>query len=75
MSAGQDTPEPAVGLTEPEVQQRIAKGKTNAAARALTTRSVSEILHANAFNSVNIVLLALGTAPPVPPMGMSDAHI
>ncbi|WP_419850953.1 HAD-IC family P-type ATPase [Candidatus Poriferisocius sp.] len=62
MSAGQDTPDSAHGLTEAEVQERVAKGKTNAAASALATRSVSEILYANAFNSVNVVLLALGTA-------------
>ena len=62
MPVGQDTSESAVGLTEAEVQERVAKGKTNAAASALTTRSVSEILYANAFNSVNVVLLALGTA-------------
>lgn len=51
-----------IGLSEAEVRERVASGQTNAAGTALTTRSIPEILRANAFNSINLVLLALGTA-------------
>lgn len=62
MSDGPDVTEAVLGLTGAEVQERIDEGNTNAAATALTTRSIPEILYANAFNSINLVLLALGTA-------------
>ncbi len=50
------------GLTEADVRERTAAGSTNAAATAHTTRSIKDILVANTLNSVNIVLLVLGTA-------------
>lgn len=50
------------GLSEAEVRERVASDRTNAAATALTTRSITEILRANALNSINLVLLALGAA-------------
>ena len=50
------------GLTEADVRERTAAGSTNAAATTHTTRSIRDILVANTLNSVNIVLLVLGTA-------------
>ena len=48
------------GLTAAEVRQRVDEGKGNSAAAAATTRRITEILLANAFTSINVVLLALG---------------
>ncbi len=47
------------GLTQSEVTTRIQEGKTNAGAET-PSRTVADILRANAFNSVTTVLLSLG---------------
>ncbi|MCP5031925.1 MAG: hypothetical protein GY939_09000 [Actinomycetia bacterium] len=47
------------GLTQSEVTTRIQEGKTNAGAET-PSRTVADILRANAFNSATTVLLSLG---------------
>ncbi len=45
----------AAGLTDVEVAQRMADGRTNALP-ARATRSVAEIVHANVFTRINAIL-------------------
>jgi cation-transporting P-type ATPase E len=53
--AGSAAPAAAIGLTDAEVAQRIAEGKTNdVPARA--ARSVSDIVRANVFTRINAIL-------------------
>ena len=49
------TPSPATGLTDVEVAERVAQGKTNdVPGRA--TRSVADIVRANVFTPINAIL-------------------
>jgi cation-transporting P-type ATPase E len=48
----------AVGLTDAEVAQRVAEGKSNAAPKR-ATRSVADIIRANVFTRINAILGAL----------------
>ena len=49
------TPSPAAGLTDVEVAERVAQGKTNdVPGRA--TRSVADIVRANVFTPINAIL-------------------
>jgi cation-transporting ATPase E len=49
------TPVPASGLTDAEVAQRMADGKSNAV-RERATRSITDIVRANVFTRINAIL-------------------
>ena len=69
----------AVGLSDAEVAQRVAEGKTNdVPARA--ARSVSEIVRANVFTRINAILgvlflIVLSTGSLINGLFLSLIHI
>ncbi|WP_426572880.1 HAD-IC family P-type ATPase [Aquihabitans sp. McL0605] len=52
---------PPLGLTSPEVAERVAKGQTNAVDER-TSRTVEEIVRANVFTRFNAILAVLAVA-------------